>query len=83
MYGDAEYMYTNTPTQGGNDILNAAMGGTNGGNDILYGNTGSDIFITGSNTNADIRDYNQDEGDKIAGNPGSGQQQDSSSQIHR
>jgi Ca2+-binding RTX toxin-like protein len=80
LYGDAHEM-VGTST-GGNDILISGFGldtmygdaaftdaSTTGGNDILYGNGGSDIFITGSNTNAQTPDYNQDEGDKIAGKP--------------
>ena len=71
-----------TESFGGNDKLNAAVGGKNGGADQLYGDAyvdsmnevnnklgtgGADQFIVGGNRDAIIHDYNPDEGDKISG----------------
>jgi hypothetical protein len=81
MYGDAYYL--DSTSTGGNDILNAAVGGKNGGEDTLYGDAsstliedgtpytrgtgGADLFIVGGNTGAEIHDYSAAEGDRVAG----------------
>ena len=73
-YGDAEVMEIGS--KGGNDKLNAAVGGKNGGADQLYGDAdpdykfgsgGADLFIVGGNRDARIMDYSAKEGDKVSG----------------
>ena len=57
--------------QGGDDMLNTAIGGQNteGVFDTVYGNSGADLFVVGNNYDStNIMDFNDLEGDKIVGN---------------
>ena len=68
MFGDAEIM---NGAQGGDDMLNTAIGGQNpdGVKDTVYGNSGADLFVVGNNYDStDIMDFNDLEGDRIVGN---------------